>query len=76
MVTDKKRGQEVLSDQRPGLCRSLFIWKVHLEQQWPAIHALVARDLKEKFEALYEGSKRLCSKKSRAEHPSGISKEI
>ena len=71
--TDKKRGKKYYRISVPGLCRScVHFGKCTSNNNGRRIMRLVLEDLKEKFEALYEGSKEIYARrKTRAEHPFG-----
>jgi transposase len=71
--TDPKRGREYYRISESGLCRGcVHFGKCTTNKNGRRIMRLMLEDLKEKFEALYEGSKEIYARrKSRAEHPFG-----
>jgi transposase len=71
--TDLKRGKKYYRISAPGLChRCVYYGKCTSNKNGRRIMRLVLEDLKEKFEAQYEGSKEIYARrKTRAEHPFG-----
>ncbi|HEY0723875.1 MAG TPA: IS1182 family transposase [Pyrinomonadaceae bacterium] len=71
--TDQKRGKKYYRISQSGLCHSCVHYgQCTSNKNGRRIMRLVLEDLKEKFEALYEGSKEIYARrKTRAEHPFG-----
>lgn len=71
--TDKKRGKKYYRVTEPRLCQGcVHFGKCTSNKKGRRIMRLVLEDLKEKFEAQYEGSKEIYARrKTRAEHPFG-----
>lgn len=71
--TDQKRAKKYYRISEPVVCRGCVQYgKCTSNHNGRRIMRLVLEDLKEKFEALYEGSKEIYARrKTRAEHPFG-----